>query len=164
MWNCPTFSFESRLLMNSPPSIGWDGKENLVVTKFINQWRFENYAVLKKTFRPKKCLLKLLVLVYCNLAFGKTWLSSRQQRTRSGSASGNNLLNLWNSRQEMLGHKAFPTTPESTEGLWNSSSNMTWVYFIHKFVKTTLQECEVQRTKGKCKHLAKCSNLEKRKL
>jgi len=48
MWNWPKFSFESRLLMKSQPSIGWDVKENLVVSKCINQSRFERYAVHRK--------------------------------------------------------------------------------------------------------------------
>ena len=32
------------LLMNLPPSIGWDGRENSIVSKYINQSRFERYA------------------------------------------------------------------------------------------------------------------------
>jgi len=35
------------------------------------------------------------------------------------------------------------------------------VYFIDKFVKKTIQEGEVQRSKGNGKYLAECSILEK---
>jgi len=34
------------------------------------------------------------------------------------------------------------------------------VHFMDKFVKTTLQEYEVQRSKGNSKHLTKCFILD----
>ena len=61
-WFVNTFAHNQILLTVSPPSIGWDGKENLVVTKCINQSRFERYANFIKLSSTHFWTIKTIVL------------------------------------------------------------------------------------------------------
>ena len=63
MRNWPKFSFKSRLLMNSPPSIGRDSKENLVVSKCIKQSRFERYAGIRAILNCRGASFSRLIRV-----------------------------------------------------------------------------------------------------